>query len=79
MDDEQLRYYKKMTEKIFATPAAEREKYLAEIKKRDGQFYERIEHLARFLTSREDLLENYAHDQIKQILSDLGDVSDKSG
>jgi hypothetical protein len=71
MDEEQLRYYKKMTEKIFSIPAGERDQYLAEIKKRDGEFYERIEHLARFLTSREDLLENYAHHQIRRILSDL--------
>lgn len=77
MDDEQLRYYKKMTEKIFSIPAADREQYLAEIKNRDGQFYERIEHLSLFVTSREDLLENYAHDQIKRILSDLDKDSDE--
>lgn len=66
-----------MTEKIFSIPAEEREKYLADIKKRDGQFYERIEHLSRFLMSREDLLENYAHDQIKRILSDFDRDSDE--
>ena len=77
MDDEQMRYYKNMTEKIFSLPAGERQAYLAKIKKRDGEFYERIEHLTRFLTSREDLLENYAHDQIKDILSRLNDADEK--
>lgn len=77
MDDEQMRYYKNMTEKIFSLPAGERQSYLAEIKKMDGEFYERIEHLARFVTSRENLLENYAHDQIKRILSDFDNDSDE--
>lgn len=77
MDDEQLRYYKKMTEKIFSVPVSEREQYLADLKKRDSQFYERIEHLSRFLMSREDLLENYAHDQIRRILSDFDNDSDE--
>jgi hypothetical protein len=77
MDEEQMRYYKMMTEKIFSIPAGEREQYLAEIKKRDGEFYERIEHLARFLTSREDLLKNYAPHQIRHILSDLKEPPDE--
>lgn len=71
MDEEQKEYYKKLTEKIFSKSPEKREQYLRDIKTRDGEFYERIEHLVRFATSREDLLEDYAYNQIKRILSDM--------
>lgn len=71
MDDDQKKYYKNITENIFSKSPEEREKYLLEIKKRDKRFYETIEHLVRFVTSREDLLENYAYSQIRRILDDL--------
>ncbi|WP_340104472.1 hypothetical protein [Rhodohalobacter sp. 8-1] len=73
MNEEQLNYYKKMTEKIFSIPANERGNYLAEIKKKDGEFYERIEHLSQFLLSRKENVEKHAQDQIKRILSDLNE------
>lgn len=75
MDEEQLNYYKRITEKIFSIPADERGEYLAYIKKKDGEFYERIEHLSQFLLSRENMLESHAEDQIKRILSDLNKAS----
>lgn len=71
MDEDQKKYYKNMTEKIFSKSPEERERYLNEIKSRDTEFYERIEHLVRFVTSREDILEDYAYSQIKRILNDL--------
>lgn len=76
MDKEQLNYYKRMTEKIFSIPADEREEYLAYIKKKDGEFYERIEHLSRFLISRENMLERHSQDQIKRILTELDEAAE---
>ena len=71
MDKEQKRYYTRIAEKIFAMPPGERRQYLSEIKKRDGEFYERIEHLTHFLKSRENVLNTYAQSRIREILSDL--------
>lgn len=71
MEEEQKKYYSKVAEKMFAIPAEEREEYLADIKKRDGDFYERIEHLSKFLTSREGELENYARNRIRKILLEI--------
>ena len=71
MEEEQKKYYSKIAEKMFAIPAEERGEYLAGIKKRDGEFYERIEHLSKFLTSREDELENYARNRIRKILVEI--------
>lgn len=76
MEKEQLNYYKTITEKIFSVPASEREGYLAEIKKRDRNFFEQLEHLSRFITHREEVLEPFAHDKIRQILKDLNSTSD---
>lgn len=71
MDDDQTKYYKALTEKIFSKSPEERQAYLEEIKKNDGEYYEQIEHLVRFVTSREDLLEDYAYHRIRRILGDL--------
>jgi len=74
MDDERKEKYQKLTEKIFSKPPAERQRFLKKIRERDLEYYERIEHLIRFLVSRDDDLKGYAHDQIKRILDDLDDV-----
>jgi len=71
MDDDQMHRYEKLTEKIFSKPPEERQRFLKEIRRKDLKYYERIEHLIRFLTSREENLEKYAHKQIKRILEDL--------
>lgn len=71
MDKEQKRYYTSVVEKIFSMPKSEREQCLANIKKQDREFYERIEHLADFLTIQGDELESYAKYRIRKILSDL--------
>ncbi len=73
MEDDRMEQYQKITEEIFTKPPAERRRYLKEIKRRDIEYYERIEHLIRYLTSREDDLEEYAQNQIKRILDDLRD------
>ena len=75
MNEEQKRYYTWLTEKIFSIPAGERQQYLADLKKTDMEFYERLEYLIRFLTSREEEIESYAKDRIQEILSDMGNVS----
>jgi hypothetical protein len=71
MEEEQKKYYSKVAEKMFAIPAEKRGDYLELIKKRDREFYERIEHLSKFLTSREDELENYARHRIRKILVEI--------
>lgn len=71
MNDDQMEHYKRLTEKIFSKPAGEREQYLKEIKYNEMEYFERIEHLIRFLTSRENELEEYAYSQIKRILDEL--------
>ncbi|CAN5121127.1 hypothetical protein BH23BAC3_BH23BAC3_18210 [soil metagenome] len=71
MNDDQMEHYQRLTEKIFSKPASEREQYLQEIRDNEMEFFERIEHLIRFLTSREDELEEYAYSQIKRILDEL--------
>jgi len=71
MNDDQMEHYQRLTEKVFSKPAGEREQYLKEIRDKEMKYFERIEHLIRFLTSREDELEEYAYSQIKRILDDL--------
>lgn len=66
-----MEYYQQLTEKIFSKPADERDQFLKELKKEEMEYFERIEHLVRFVTSREDLLEDYAYNQIKRILDDF--------
>ena len=73
MEDDRMELYHKITEEIFSKPPAERRRYLKEIKQRDLKYYERIEHLIRYLTSHEGELEEYAQDQIKRILDELRD------
>jgi len=75
MNEEQKRYYIKLTEKIFTVPAGERRQYIANLKKTDMEFYERIEYLTRFLIIYEDEIESYAKDRIQEILSDMGSAS----
>lgn len=71
MNEEQKRYYTRLTEKIFTIPAGERKQYLTDLKKTDMEFYERIEYLMRFLTIYEDEIESYAKERIQEILSDM--------
>lgn len=71
MDDQMMKHYGRLTEKIFSKPAGERAQYLEEIKKNEMEFFNRIGHLITFLTAHDEGLENYAHSQIKQILDDL--------
>ncbi|MFO7847075.1 MAG: hypothetical protein R6V27_10965 [Balneolaceae bacterium] len=73
MDEEQKEYYKSLTEEIFSKSPEERQAYLKKLKKMDGEYYEQIEHLIRFVTSREDLLEDYAYHRIKRILGGLSE------
>ena len=76
MEKEQLNYYRKITEKIFSVPASEREGFLAEIKKRDREFFEQLEHLSRYMANQEKILEPIAQEQIRQILTDLNSSSE---
>lgn len=71
MNDDQMEHYQRLTEKIFSKPANEREQFIQEIRNNEMEYFERIEHLIRFLTSREDELEKYAYIQIKRILDGL--------
>jgi hypothetical protein len=75
MEEEQRKYYAKIAERMFAIPAEEREGYLANIKMRDVEFYERIEHLSKFLISRENEFENYARNRIREILLEIDENS----
>lgn len=76
MDDDRKKQYEKIAEKIFSKPPAERRRYLKEIKNKDLEYYERIEYLIRFITSREEDLDDYAHTQIKRMLDDLHSEDD---
>jgi len=71
MNDDQMEHFKHLTEMILSKPASERERFLKEVKRNEMQYFERIEHLIKFLTTHDDGLEKYAHRQIKQILDDL--------
>lgn len=75
MDKEQKRYYTSVAEKIFSMQPGEREQYLADIKRSDGEFYERIENLSGFLRNHKGELESYAQNRIREILSDLDNTS----
>jgi len=77
MDDDQKKQYEKIAEKIFSKPPEERRRYLKEIKNRDLEYYERIEHLIRFMSNRGDDLDDYAHTQIKRMLDDLHNEDDE--
>jgi|GEM_PF-782208 len=70
MDDQMKKHYQRLTEKIFSKPAEERAQYLLELRNSEMEYFERIEHLIRFLTSREGELEEYAYSQIKRILDE---------
>jgi hypothetical protein len=71
MDEQMMKHYQRLTEKIFSKPAGERAQYLEEIKKSEMEFFKRIGHLISFLTAHDDDLEKYAHGQIKHILDEL--------
>jgi len=74
MNNDQMEHYQRLTEEIFSKPAGEREQYLKEIRNNEMEYFKRIEHLIRFLTSREDDLEEYALSQIKRILDELDET-----
>ena len=66
-----MKHYHSLAEEILSKDPDERVRYLNEVKNKDLEFYQRIEHLVEFLTSSEELLEKYASGQIKSMLEDF--------
>ncbi|GEM_PF-2503787 len=64
-------HYEKLAEEIFSQPESKRLLYIDKLKKRDRDFYDKMESLIAFSEKNQKSLTPEVETQIKKILSEL--------